>query len=188
MYCPSCGSHNQDEVKFCTRCGTNLGVVSDALSGKLASHSPIDERMVNLFKDYYSGRNSVIIGGVACAIALFKAVLFALISVPVKPDFLSTIAALLLAYGLIALIWGAGKWNNAASEIKAIERAASQDTSLRSSEDHPGLLSGEPARMGLRALSTDAMNSPGSVTEQTTRQLDERGYAKSPEREQEPSR
>lgn len=186
MYCPSCSSHNQDEVRFCTRCGTNLGVVSDALSGKLASHSPIDERMVNLFKDYYAGRNSVIIGSVACAIALFKAVLFALISVPVKPDFLSTIAALLLVYGLIALIWGAGKWNNAASEIKAIERAASQDTSLRSSEDHAGL-SGEPARLGLRALSTDAMNSPGSVTEQTTRQLDERGYAQPPGREQEPS-
>ena len=188
MYCPSCSSHNQDEVKFCTRCGTNLGVVSDALNGKLASHSPIDERMVNLFKDYYSGRNSVIIGSVACAIALFKAVLFALINIPLKPDFLSTIAALLLAYGLIALIWGAGKWNNAASEIKAIERAGSHDTSLRSSEDHPGLLSGEPARMGLRALSTDAMSSPGSVTEQTTRQLDEHGYAKPPEREQEPSR
>ena len=188
MYCPSCSSHNQDEVKFCTRCGTNLGVVSDALSGKLASHSQIDERMVNLFKDYYSGRNSVIIGSVACAIALFKAVLFALISVPVKVDFLSTIAALLLVYGLFALIWGAGKWNNAASEIKAIERAASQDTSLRSPEDHPGLLSGEPARIRLGALSTDPMNSPGSVTEQTTRQLDERGYAQPPEREQEPSR
>jgi len=144
--------------------------------------------MVSLFKDYYAGRNSVIIGGVACAIALFKAVLFALINVPVKADFLSTIAALLLVYGLIALIWGAGKWNNAASEIKAIERAASKDTSLRSSEDHTGLISGEPARIRLGALSTDQMNSPGSVTEQTTRQLDERGYAKPPEREQEPSR
>src|SRR5205814_8397950 len=56
-----------------------------------------------------SDLNSVIIGSVACAIALFKAVLFALISVPVKADFLSTIAALLLVYGLIALIWGARK-------------------------------------------------------------------------------
>ena len=37
MYCPSCGSNNQDEVKFCTRCGTNLEVVSDALSGRTTS-------------------------------------------------------------------------------------------------------------------------------------------------------
>jgi uncharacterized membrane protein YvbJ len=39
VFCPSCSSHNQDEVKFCTRCGTNLGVVSDALGGRLARKS-----------------------------------------------------------------------------------------------------------------------------------------------------
>jgi len=177
MYCPSCSSHNQDEVKFCTRCGTNLGVVSDALSGKVASPSQIDERMVNLFKDYYSGRNSVIIGSVVCAIVLFKVVLFALFSLTAKADFLAYIAAFLLVYGIIALIWGAGKWNNAASEIKAIERAGLQGTSLRSPEDHPELRSGEPARLSFGALSTDPIDSPGSVTEQTTRQLSERADA-----------
>src|SRR2546423_13513471 len=104
MYCPSCGSNNQAEVKFCTRCGTNLAVVSDALSllrlsnpqgqkggtkpalcsdalsGKAADPSPLDERLVKLFKDYYRSRNSVIIGSIASAIALFKMILFALVS------------------------------------------------------------------------------------------------------------
>ena len=173
MYCPSCSSHNQDEVKFCTRCGTNLAVVSDALSGKLASQSQIDERTVNLFKDYYAGRNSVIIGSVVCAIVLFKVVLFALVRFPAEAGFLSTLAAFLLVYGIIALIWGAGKWNNAASEIKAIERAGLQGTSLRSSEDS-GLPSGESARISFGAHSTDPIAVPGSVTEQTTRQLSER--------------
>ena len=161
MYCPSCSSQNQDEVKFCTRCGTNLAVVSEALSGKAASHSQIDERMVNLFKDYYSGRNSVIIGGVVSAIVLFKIVLFALFSFPAR-GFMSTVATFLLVYGLIALIWGAGKWNNAASEIKAIERAGTG----------PLRLPAESARISTPTYVTDPIATP-SVTERTTHLLDE---------------
>jgi hypothetical protein len=163
VYCPSCSSLNQDEVKFCTRCGTNLGVVSDALSGKNVSHSQLDERMVTLFKDYYGGRNSVIIGGVVCAIVIFKVVLFTLFSFNVNANFLSYITAFLVVYGLIALIWGAGKWNEAASEIKAIERAASEH--LR--------LPGEPLSVDAQSYSTDPIANRGSVTEQTTHLLDE---------------
>ena len=168
MYCPSCSSLNNDEVKFCTRCGTNLGVISDALSGKHASPSQIDERMVSLFKDYYSGRNSVIIGAVVCTIVLLKTVLFALFNFNVELGFLSYVVVFLLVYGLIALIWGAGTWNNAASEIKAIERAAS---------DHLRLPS-EPSNVATPSYSTDPIAIPASVTEQTTRELDDRGYRK----------
>jgi zinc ribbon protein len=162
VYCPSCSSLNNDEVKFCTRCGTNLGVVSDALSGKHTSSSQIDERMVSLFKDYYSGRNSVIIGGVVCAIVLFKVMLFALFNFNIKPDFLSYVAGFLLVYGLIALIWGAGRWNNAASEIKAIERAASEHLHL----------STEPSSVATPSHSTDPIAIPVSVTERTTHLLE----------------
>ena len=163
MYCPSCSSQNQDDVKFCTRCGTNLAVVSEALSGKAASSTQIDERMVNLFKDYYSGRNSVIIGGVVCAIVLFKIGLSAFFSLPPNLDFLSYVAVFLLVYGLIALIWGAGKWNDSASEIKAIERAA---------PEHPRLPA-EPSGVTTPVYSTDPIAIPVSVTEQTTHLLDE---------------
>lgn len=33
MFCPSCGRNNIAETKFCSSCGTNLEVVSQALSG-----------------------------------------------------------------------------------------------------------------------------------------------------------
>jgi hypothetical protein len=33
MYCPTCGRDNSIERKFCASCGTNLEVVSQALSG-----------------------------------------------------------------------------------------------------------------------------------------------------------
>ena len=58
MFCPSCGSNNQEGVKFCTRCGTNLGVVTSALSGKLGS-STIDERVMKLLKEYNKGRRDL---------------------------------------------------------------------------------------------------------------------------------
>jgi predicted tellurium resistance membrane protein TerC len=118
--------------------------------------------MVSLFKDYYSGRNSVIIGGVVCAIVLFKVMLFALFNFNIKPDFLSYVAGFLLVYGLIALIWGAGRWNNAASEIKAIERAASEHLHL----------STEPSSVATPSHSTDPIAIPVSVTERTTHLLE----------------
>ncbi len=172
MYCPSCGSNNQNEVKFCRRCGVNLGVVSDALSGRPAEQSQIDERMVNLFKDYYRGRNAVIIGTTASLIASFKVTLFALIGLPAGTGFLGTLAGMFLFFGVIALVWGIAKWNNAASEIKAIGRAAAAGKSLRPAEDHAGLLSGEATDIRDAVPSTDPLGFPGSVTEKTTRQLD----------------
>ena len=35
MFCPKCGIENPETGKFCRSCGTDLGNVSDALSGKL---------------------------------------------------------------------------------------------------------------------------------------------------------
>lgn len=34
MFCPKCGIQNPETGKFCRSCGTDLGTVSDALSGK----------------------------------------------------------------------------------------------------------------------------------------------------------
>ncbi|MBC7899652.1 MAG: zinc-ribbon domain-containing protein [Saprospiraceae bacterium] len=35
MFCPKCGTENPESGKFCRSCGTDLGNVTDALSGKL---------------------------------------------------------------------------------------------------------------------------------------------------------
>ena len=35
MFCPKCGSNQADGKKFCTVCGTNLFIVSQALTGQL---------------------------------------------------------------------------------------------------------------------------------------------------------
>lgn len=155
----------------------NLTVVADAVSGKPASQSQLDERMVKLFKDYYRGRNSLIIGSAACATVALTVILAAVFRFSEKGDLLSTLAGFLLIYGIIAFIWGAAKWNDSASEIKALERAAAaKGIALPKAETQPALSSGEPARIRVEALATDPIEMPVSVTEQTTRALDERAY------------
>ncbi len=37
MFCPKCGTKNPETGKFCRKCGTDLGTVSDAISGNLSS-------------------------------------------------------------------------------------------------------------------------------------------------------
>lgn len=39
MFCPKCGIQNPDNGKFCRSCGTDLGTVTEALSGKLPETS-----------------------------------------------------------------------------------------------------------------------------------------------------
>lgn len=39
MFCPKCGKENPETGKFCRSCGTDLGTVSDALSGKTSNKS-----------------------------------------------------------------------------------------------------------------------------------------------------
>ena len=39
MYCPNCGSETQTDSKFCRLCGTDLNIVSQALTGQLQTAS-----------------------------------------------------------------------------------------------------------------------------------------------------
>ena len=177
MYCPKCGSNNQDEIKFCTRCGMNLAVVADAVNANPAALPALDEQMVKLFKDYYRGRNSLIIGGTICAIVAITVILAGAFHFAEKGDLLSTLAGFLLIYGIVALIWGGAKWNESASEIKALERAAAaKGVALPAGATRPALPSNEPAGVRVGALSTDPIEMPVSVTENTTHALEERAY------------
>lgn len=44
MFCPKCGTQNPDTGKFCRACGTDLGNVSAALTGKLVTSINNSER------------------------------------------------------------------------------------------------------------------------------------------------
>lgn len=44
MFCPKCGIQNPDSGRFCRSCGSDLGGVSAALSGRVALADPKDKK------------------------------------------------------------------------------------------------------------------------------------------------
>jgi hypothetical protein len=150
----------------------NLGVVSDALSGKPAAALEQDGRMVQTLKDYYRSRRMTIIGGAASLIALFKLALILVMGFPEKLLPLASLAVMLLGFGLIALIWGLIKWNNSSSEIKARGFSPPKGRKLEPAPQQLRLASVGKS-ISIPARATDPIDVPGSVTEQTTHLLDE---------------
>jgi hypothetical protein len=171
MYCPNCGSNNLAEIKFCTRCGTNLNVVSDALIGRSVTHPQLDERMVNALKDYYASRRAVLIGSLLIPVG--AAILFVMTALGF-PETLSVVALIALGIGLTAYgasvgIWGIRHWIDSTSEMKVLKLATSQNPPPIVSRDQLNVASA--AEAGPAHYATDPIE-PGSVTEPTTRQLE----------------
>jgi hypothetical protein len=184
MYCPKCGSQNQDELKYCTHCGANLGVISEAMSGKFEGASEMDERLVSLLKDYYRGRRLTVAGFLLSALMIFKLALSMFLGIGGQFFWLAVILGVFLILGLVWLIWGATNWNNASSELKALgydrpgsampgaKKAASAlppaSTVLQVKSYETGSL--KPA-----GKADEAVLMPPSITEQTTRNLEDEG-------------
>jgi hypothetical protein len=182
MYCPNCGVNNQAEVKFCTRCGTNLGVVSEALTGKLKGKPVPEDRRTKVMRDFYRGRRDTITGAVMIPAALL--IMTIMVAAGLKPIAAFFIVCWMFFCGAGALAVGLGKWIAASSEMKSSgygPRSQFQGAHLQ----HP--LPAAQGELPPPDYSTGPVGYPGSVTEQTTRQLDERGYAPL-EREQDRSR
>ena len=181
MYCPNCGSNNQAEIKFCTRCGTNLAVVSEALGEKTTAQLPFDERKVKLLKDYYMSRRATLVGGVALPLGLALLMAMFIIGFPEKLIILALLGLGLTIYGAIISIWGIGHWVETSSEMKALGLSASQ---IEQSSPVTTLLprpeQDAPPTIAAGQYSTDPIN-PGSVVEHTTRQLEEHAHQLNPE-------
>jgi hypothetical protein len=171
VFCPGCGSNNPDDLKFCTRCGTNLELVSNALRGRTTGPLVTDERTVSLLKDYYRSRRMLIIGSAASLISLFKLALLLVLGFPEKLLPLVVLSAGLLFYGLFALIWGITKWNNSSSELEALGVSPLKRKYLSSQKSNQ--LSTTQLGTEAQDLSTDSISNPASVTEGTTNLLDD---------------
>jgi hypothetical protein len=50
MFCPKCGTQNPETGKFCRSCGTDIGVVTNALSGKTPGVNKFDYALAELEK------------------------------------------------------------------------------------------------------------------------------------------
>lgn len=171
MYCPNCGSTNQPDVKFCKRCGTNLGVVTEALSGKIAEKPAVDDRMAKLMRDYYRGRRDTITGAVLIPAGIL--IMAIMVASGMKPIGAFFIICWMFFWGVTSLAGGLGKWVASTSEMKSL--GTGPQSQIQGSAI-PGAAKSERAELPSSGYSTGPVGYPGSVTEQTTRQLDERGH------------
>lgn len=163
MYCPNCGTQDVDGTKFCKRCGTNLTGVSDALSGRLRP----PERSQDLekpLKDYFSGRGHSVFGGALIGGGLMIMTLLTLVGM--NPMGAFWIVFWMFVWGVIQLASGLSKLFAASGELKALGYDPS-----------PGALP-KPARAELPpappGYSTGPVVPPMSVTDQTTRRLEDK--------------
>jgi hypothetical protein len=169
MYCPKCGSQNQEELKFCTRCGTNLSSVAKALSEKADDKPSANDPMVELLRKYYEGRQSTAVGVGSMLVGL--AVLIIRIKLDL-PELLNLVAMCAFIYGAIAIIAGIAEWIQASSTMKAINHSALKKSPTTAAQELPP----SSAKVFDTAPTGDSFQEPlaVSVTEQTTRQLEER--------------
>ena len=171
MYCPGCGADNNAETKFCTRCGTNLGAVSEALSPGAGSGVQLDDRMLKIIKEYYKGRRDTITGLVLIPAAVKLMALLVLLHVgPIAAFF---IVSWMIFWGIAALAGGLGKWIGDSGEMKALGHEMPKSKLLVRAENL--LRRGSSADNNYSTGPVSApISLPVSVTEHTTRTLEER--------------
>jgi hypothetical protein len=175
MYCPNCAHENQPDIKFCTRCGTNLAVVSEALRENVAGNAVIDVRLAKVIKDYYHGRRDTITGLVLLPAAVKAVSLLILFGLsPVASLF---IVSWMFFWGIASLASGLGKWVAASGEMKAL--GYTPPSSKLWTRVQKLLSSAPTSEEATRSTNTlaERVEIPVSVTEHTTRELEARSHA-----------
>lgn len=168
MYCPKCGQHASDNMRFCSRCGLLLSEVSEWLAGSGGGLAVRGEAPPNVLspkrKGMRRGAKTMFWGG-----AMFPFFLMFSIAVddPV-PLFIPFIVFLAgLSMTLYSRLFG--------EEFPSDRIQQAQDVSLGTRPGNSALPPGSDAGVisgGRRQGRTAEMAQPPSVTEQTTKLLD----------------
>jgi hypothetical protein len=162
MFCPNCGRDDSHRYKFCPTCGTNLDVVTVALStGEDSIFTRVNkhlDRSVARYADHFfeSAATTAHEGRVGSSWRLLgKGALTFLIDLPLLPlmfFFLPVRFLMLLLYTPVGLL---------------------QERSERKRGSVPALdVGGEPSKLGLPEAGGWRAGSVGSVTEHTTVHLE----------------
>ena len=173
MFCPSCGAHQSGGKKFCTACGQNLTLVSQALTGRSGGvQEPV--RVGSLEhdrqRDLAKGVKLTIIGGAFLAIQFFSFIF----SLPFRNGsssfgFLSFIALIFMAVGVSKLVNARPVTARDPSQYRPMSPTAFPSAPTPRVLVEPRLEVNAPATSSL-----DETRQPGpSVTEEETQHLPE---------------
>ncbi len=171
MYCPKCGAHNIEDAKFCRGCGADIGLVSQAMTGELpdkravgydAAGQPYDETGRRIRKHKEAPR-------------LDKAI----------TNIFMGVAFLLVAFSVMKFAPGGRMWwfwmlipaftmlGGGVAEYVRVKQSKGEEIKLPGMGSRPAMLP-PPARVSaLPPRNTSELVQPPSVTEGTTRHLDQ---------------
>jgi hypothetical protein len=164
MFCPKCATQNADDARFCRSCGTDIGLVPQALSGSLA------ERLAAAEDDTRHGRRRRHRGERVPTIegalrSIFMGIAFVLISFAVVTQMPRgfTWGFWLLLPAAAMLSKGVGAYMRVQEEKKRLAPPAHNPTYAAVPPPRPA--------SALPPPNTGEMIPPPSVTEGTTRHL-----------------
>jgi hypothetical protein len=191
MFCPRCGTTQNDDWKFCKSCGANLQAVRQVVDNReesekwdwgktwvgemfmseqeSARRKAEYERLTGItpeVKRYNEIKGGVIAASVGLAVAIFLSVLMEGIIAggKVPPEAVPILSSLWVS-GLVPFFIGLAVIINGVFVSKRIVEASRR-------EEQSNLLGGEGSPRSLRAADTSEFIPPGfSVTEQTTKHL-----------------
>jgi hypothetical protein len=176
MFCPRCGQQAAEEVRFCSRCGLPLDAAVELVEARGRAELELAQAEANVGltpRQRGTRKGLMIIAG-----GVFFFVLIAILTT-IKDDFfpLLILAGLIMTAGVMRLLYGllleehtpAGKSpkHTTADAAPALAREKRRGTELPPAHTIPASVYAKPG------ADTSDMAAPSSVTESTTRLLDE---------------
>ncbi|HYE75528.1 MAG TPA: hypothetical protein VEF04_19455 [Blastocatellia bacterium] len=163
MFCPNCGNNQANDKKFCTTCGTNLAVVSSALSSQTGGLSTNANLELVEAEARYKRQLAAAMQRGAPGVALLAAALLVFFFAPVPAWFwicfgLTIGGITTLGKGIALNFLARSEWHAAIARIQASQ----SQTAFPTSSSTP-LFSSTPTNPHLTP--------PHSVTEDPTRHL-----------------
>lgn len=191
MFCPQCATPNADDSKFCRSCGTELGAVALVLKGEAAKPSKRSGKKKQ--PEPVTAEEWMVWRG-ECAGAVLRGIILmivsALIAVPLAlfaPAEMPWVIIWMVFFGWIAVWGGVEVAEGAGGIIEAKNRLrllASKSGGAAADAAPPRLSPARESPAAVNAPEAFGSPTPASVTEGTTRELDEllesRGRARRP--------
>jgi zinc-ribbon domain len=179
MYCPQCATANPDDVKFCRSCGTQLEAVALALSGKPATPDKGSKKKNELTEEDWLEKRIAGVGGITRGSMLLAVSL--LLAIPLGLFLPATFDApwiliWVVFFGWMAIWGGIDIANGISSALESRSRLRLMAQNRRESVPDAttqGLLAGGEPVLPANTTGASRSSSPISVTEGTTRHLDD---------------
>lgn len=178
MYCPQCATPNAGDVKFCRSCGTGLESVALALSGKPVQTVKADTKKSEpkTAQDWLEKRIEGVAGITRGSILLLVSLLIGVaIGVFMPSNFDAPwILVWMVFFGWMAVWGGIEMANGIGNVLESKGRLRLMGLTVKEVDASPqqSLPGGERPKIA-SPVATFRASSPVSVTEGTTRQLDD---------------